>query len=165
MIFCIERRRVLKPPIRGGGPLQIVGADRRVRLTRRIAASRGFSARAAGARVGHYDFVNIDDDLIGVHHHAKWHKFGITRTWDTLSMEIRAGRLTRDEAIAGLKKRGDETPWADIALFCEYLDMSQAEYFRILEGFRNRDLWTRHDGRWVIENYLVPDFPWPADPQ
>jgi len=133
--------------------------------SRRIAASRGFSARAGGARVGHYDFVNIDDDLLGVHHHPKWHKFGITRTWDTLSMEIRAGRLTRDEAIEGLRQRGDETPWADIALFCEYLDISRAEYFRIVEGFRNRDLWTRRDGHWVIEDYLVPDFPWPADPE
>jgi N-acetyl sugar amidotransferase len=132
--------------------------------SRRIAVARGFSPRPGGARVGHYDFVNIDDDLIGVHHHPKWHKFGITRTWDTLSMEIRAGRLTRDEAIETLKRRGDETPWADIELFCEYLGVSQAEYFRILEGFRNHDLWTRRNGRWVIDDFLVPDFPWPADP-
>lgn len=129
-----------------------------------IAKQHGFAARAEGARVGHYDFVNIDDDMLGVHHHPKWHKFGITRTWDTLSMEIRAGRMTRDEAIAHLAKTGDETPWDDIRMFCEYTGMDRARYFEIVEGFRNHDLWKRVDGRWTIPGFLVPDFEWPEDP-
>jgi hypothetical protein len=132
--------------------------------SRAIASRHGFEARAAGARVGHYDFVNIDDDMIGVHHHPKWHKFGITRTWDTLSMEIRQGRMTRGEAIAFLYAKGDETPWEDIALFCDYLGIDQREYFSILERFRNPQLWTRRDDRWYIDNFLIPDFQWPADP-
>jgi hypothetical protein len=131
--------------------------------SRDIATRHGFETRAAGARVGHYDFVNIDDDMIGVHHHPKWHKFGITRSWDTLSMEIRAGRLTRSEAIQFLRTRGDETPWDDIAVFCDYLGIDRAEYFAVLERFRNRSLWTRRDGRWCIDGFLIPDFPWPAD--
>jgi hypothetical protein len=132
--------------------------------SREIASRHGFEARAGGARVGHYDFVNIDDDMIGVHHHPKWHKFGITRTWDTLSMEIRAGRTTRDEAIAFLAGRGDETPWDDIRVFCAYLGIGEREYFTILERFRNPAIWSRHEGRWRIEGFLIPGFPWPADP-
>ena len=128
-----------------------------------VASANGFRARTEGARVGHYNFVNIDDDMIGVHHHPKWHKFGITRSWDTLSMEIRAGRLTRDEAISKLRASGDETPHDDIHLFCEYLGIDAAEYHRVLEGFRNQGLWTRQDDRYVIEGFLVDDFPWPAD--
>lgn len=129
-----------------------------------IARRHGFAARADGPRVGHYDYVNIDDDLIGVHHHAKWFKFGITRSWDTLSMEIRAGRLSRDEAIAALRERGHETPWPDIELFCDWLGMTQTEYFAVLEGFRDRDIWTHRGGTWQIDGFLVPDFPWPATP-
>lgn len=131
--------------------------------SRRIALAHGFEARAEGARVGHYDFVNIDDDFIGVHHHPKWHKFGMTRSWDTLSMEIRAGRLERAQAIARLRALGDETPWPDIELFCRYLGLARAEYFRIVEGFRNRALWARRGERWAIDGFLLPDFPWPAD--
>ncbi len=131
--------------------------------SKRIAEEHGFSARKEGARVGHYDFVNIDDDMLGVHHHAKWHKFGITRSWDTLSMEIRAGRMTRDQAIEQLRVSGDETPWDDIAVFCDYVGISLAEYHATLERFRNRDVWTRRDGRWVIDGFLVPDFEFPAD--
>jgi N-acetyl sugar amidotransferase len=123
----------------------------------------GFRARSGGARVGHYDFVNIDDDMIGVHHHPKWHKFGLTRTWDTLSMEIRFGRLTRNAAIEFLRQRGDETPWEDIRVFCEYLGMAPEEYFGILEGFRNHDLWTHADAGWRIDDFLIPDYGWPSD--
>jgi len=132
--------------------------------SRGLALRHGFRPRADGARVGHYDFVNIDDDMIGVHHHPKWHKFGITRTWDTLSMEIRFGRLSRHEATAFLQDRGDETPWDDIRVFCDYLRMPVADYFRVVERFRNLDLWTRRGHRWEIDGFLIPDFSWPADP-
>jgi len=130
----------------------------------RVAAAHGFRARAEGARVGHLDYVNIDDDFIAVHHHPKWHKFGITRSWDTLSIEIRHGRLTRDDAIQALRELGDETPSRDIGLFCEYLGMPVSEYFGILEQFRNTEIWSRYEGRWVIDDFLVPNFPWPEDP-
>lgn len=127
--------------------------------SRRIAAARGFSASET-PRVGHYNFVNIDDDMIGVHHHTKWHKFGITRTWDTLSMEIRSGRLTREAAIEHLEQRGDETPWDDIERFCAYTGMSRARYFEIAESFRNLELWSKRGEDWVIDGFLVPNFDW-----
>jgi len=126
-----------------------------------VALANGFTVRAEGPRVGHYDYVNIDDDLIGVHHHPKWHKFGITRSWDTLSIEIRAGRMSRAEAIEKLWARGDETPWDDIRAFCDYLGLERDEYFAVLERFRNPRIWSRRGGRWRIEDFLIPDWPWP----
>ncbi len=129
-----------------------------------IARRHGFEARAEGPRVGHYDYVNIDDDMIGVHHHPKWHKFGITRSWDTVSMEIRAGRMTREDAIEVLREHGAETPWPDIEVFCDYVGVSESQYFATLERFRNREIWSRRDGRWVIDGFLIPDFTWPDDP-
>jgi N-acetyl sugar amidotransferase len=131
--------------------------------SRRIAVQHGFAARSEGPRVGHYDFVNIDDDMLGVHHHAKWYKFGITRSWDTLSMEIRSGRLSREEAIEELRALGDETPWSDIELFCDYLGITKQLYFETLERFRNRDIWVQKAGTWMIEDFLIPDFPWASD--
>jgi len=128
-----------------------------------VASAHGFRARAEGAAVGHLDFVNIDDRHIAVHHHPKWHKFGITRSWDTLSMEIRAGHLSRAEAIDALRELGDETPHAEIEAFCAWIGIEVADYHRTLEGFRDRRLWRREGSRWVVPDFLVPDFPWPAD--
>ena len=130
--------------------------------SRRIAEAHGFEARKE-ALVGHVPYTNMDDELLGIHQHAKWHKFGITRTFDTLSMEIRNGRTTRAEAIEVIRTRGAEVPWRAIELFCEYVGMSKEAYFRVLEGYRNHDIWTRRDGRWVIDDFIVPDFEWPAD--
>lgn len=131
----------------------------------RVASAHGFRERSEGARVGHLNYVNIDDELIAIHHHPKWHKYGITRTWDTLSIDIRMGRMTRDEAIERIAAAGDETPWDDIGHFCKYVGISAAEYFRILEKFRNEEIWTRRDGRWVIDDFLIDDFDWPEDPE
>ncbi len=71
------------------------------------------------------------------------------------------GRL---DETAQLRARGDETPWDDVEIFCAYLGIDVHEYDAILEGFRNRELWTRRNSRWVIDGFLVPDYPWPADP-
>ncbi|MCC7410161.1 MAG: N-acetyl sugar amidotransferase [Gammaproteobacteria bacterium] len=129
----------------------------------RVATAHGFCSREEGARVGTYDYVNIDDDFIAIHHHLKWYKFGITRSWDNLSVEIRNGRLTREQALERLRQLGDETPQRDIEAFAAYLGISVAEYYAVCERFRNRDIWTRRNGRWEIDGFLIQDWPWPAD--
>lgn len=130
----------------------------------RVAAAHGFSKRLEGARVGTYDYVNIDDDFITIHHHLKWYKFGITRSWDNLSLEIRNGRLTREQAIGRLRALGDETPHRDIEAFSTYLGISVPEYYAICENFRNRDIWVRRGDRWEIRDFLIPDWEWQPDP-
>lgn len=131
--------------------------------SKRIAEQYGFESRDEGPLVGHYSYANIDDELLGIHHHAKWYKFGITRSWDTVSMEIRNGRVTREEAISLLRESGAEIPWDAIELFCNYVGLSQAEYFSILENFRNPEIWSRRDGKWIIEGFLIDPFDWPED--
>ncbi len=79
-------------------------------------------------------------------------------------MEIRNGRLQRASALEELRRRGDETPWKAIAAFCDYISITELQYFQTLERFRNPEIWSRRDGRWVIEDFLIPDFPWPEDP-
>jgi N-acetyl sugar amidotransferase len=115
------------------------------------------------ARTGLYNYADIDDDLISIHHWLKWLKFGFTRTFDNLSLEIRNGRLTREQALDVLRRRGDETPHADIDRFCELTGIDRARFFEIAERFRNRDIWTRRDGTWVIEGFLVTDWDWSAE--
>jgi N-acetyl sugar amidotransferase len=132
--------------------------------TARIAREHGFRSLESGPRTGFYDYADIDDDFISIHHYLKWHKFGFTRTYDNLSLEIRNGRLTRDEAIEIIRARGDETPHADIEAFCEYVAITPERFFEVAERFRDPDIWSRRDGVWVIDDFLVPDFPWDIVP-
>src|SRR5262249_4648767 len=79
---------------------------------RSYAAARkhGFQSNAGRSRTGYYDHTDIDDDFISIHHWMKWYKFGFTRLFDNLALEIRNGRMTRDRAIEIIRRIGDETP-------------------------------------------------------
>lgn len=124
------------------------------------AKAHGFKARDEGAKTGFYDYADIDDEFISVHHWLKWYKFGFTRLWDNLSLEIRNGRLTRDQAVGIIAERGEETPHEGIASLCTYLDISRVRFFDIIGRFRNRDIWIRRHGTWAIDGFLIPDWNW-----
>ncbi|MDP3183194.1 MAG: hypothetical protein Q8M54_10315, partial [Desulfobaccales bacterium] len=126
----------------------------------KVARAHGFETRAAGPKTGYYDYADIDDDFISIHHYLKWYKFGFTRTFDNLSLEIRNGRLTREQAIQIIKARGDETPHGDIAKFCDFVGISRGHFFEVIEKFRNPAIWVKKEGTWAIEDFLVKDWHW-----
>ena len=112
------------------------------------------------ARTGIYDYADIDDDFISIHHWLKWFKYGITRSFDNLSLEIREHRITRDDAVKKLVELGEERPEKDIERFCEYIDIETSKFYEIAELFRNLDIWYKDDGIWKIRNYLTPNWKW-----
>lgn len=113
-------------------------------------------------KTGYYAFADIDDEfLITIHHWLKWYKFGFTRLWDNLSLEIRNGRMTRAEAIELVRQAGEELPREEIGRFCDYVGITTQRFFEIAERFRNRDIWQRGpDGVWRINGFLIDDWRW-----
>jgi len=128
--------------------------------TAEVARAHGFQSSTNGPKTGYYNFADIDDDFISIHHFLKWYKFGFTRTYDNLSLEIRNGRMSRRQAIEFLKTRGDETPREDIAKFCAFTDMPEKKFFETIEKFRNPKIWVREQGNWKIKDFLIPDWNW-----
>jgi N-acetyl sugar amidotransferase len=124
------------------------------------ARARGFQAEQGGARTGIYDFADIDDDFISLHHYLKWYKFGFPRSFDNLSLEIRHGRLTRDEAIEIACGHGDGLPQKDIEKFCAFTGISTCEFFDIIEKYRNTNVWQRESGGWRIRDFLINNWNW-----
>ena len=129
-------------------------------ITLRVARQHGFQARPEGPKTGYYDYADIDDDFISIHHYLKWYKFGFTRLFDNLSIEIRNGRLSRAEAIDVVSRTGEQKPVEDIARFCRFVGIGESHFYDLIEKFRNRDIWTRSAGTWVIQDFLVPDWRW-----
>jgi hypothetical protein len=80
--------------------------------------------------------------------------------FDNLSLEIRNGRLTREQAVAIIRQRGDDTPYEDIEKFCAFIDITTAHFFDVIEKFRNPTIWHKRRGVWMIEDFLVPDWRW-----
>lgn len=128
--------------------------------TRAVAAAHGFAANPGGARTGLYDFADVDDDFISIHHWLKWYKFGFTRLFDNLSLEIRNSRIGRSDAIEVVRRAGDETPYSDIEKLCRFIGITSEHFFDVCERFRNPDIWYREGPTWKIRNFLIPDWPW-----
>jgi N-acetyl sugar amidotransferase len=125
-----------------------------------VARAHGFKADAQGPRTGCWNYADIDDDFISIHHWLKWYKFGFTRLFDNLSIDIRNGRITRDEAVRIIREAGDQTPHADIEKFCAFAGITRERFFEIAERFRNRDVWILENGAWRIRDFLIPDWTW-----
>ena len=129
--------------------------------TRSVAVEHGFRYHEGEARTGYYDYADIDDDFISLHHWMKWYKFGFTRLFDNLSLEIRHRRLTREAALAIIRERGDETPHRDIERFASFAGITAGRFFEIAERFREPRIWQRRaDGVWHIPDFLIPDWRW-----
>ena len=125
-----------------------------------IAKQHGFRERPEGPKTGYYAFADIDDTFISIHHYLKWYKFGFTRLFDNLSLEIRNGRMTRERAIAVVREKGSQRPREDIAAFCAFVGITKKEFFDIIETFRNRDIWEQRAGVWIIRDFLISGWTW-----
>lgn len=129
-------------------------------MSLRVAEQHGFQRRAEGPKTGYYDYADIDDDFVSIHHYLKWYKFGFTRLFDNLSLEIRNGRMTREQAIGIVRATGDQTPHEDIRRFCAFTNITRDEFVSMCEPFRNPNVWTNRNGVWMIEDFLIPDWTW-----
>ncbi|WP_416897449.1 MAG: N-acetyl sugar amidotransferase [Minwuia sp.] len=130
----------------------------------KTAEAKGFRRRAEGPKIGLYDYADIDCDHIAVHHWFKWPKFGFTRLFDNLSLEIRNGRMSRPQALATIARLGDQRPSGDIEAACAFMDLPLADFAALEEKYRDHTIWTRRNGRWVIDGFPVEGWDWPEAP-
>ena len=107
--------------------------------TFKIAKQNGFTESDL-PKTGYYKFADIDDSfLITVHHWMKWYKFGFTRLWDNLSIEIRNGRMKRNEAIQVII---DSVELNKVEIVDEdvIIDSSQMTSGILIEGIKDNQL-------------------------
>ncbi len=126
----------------------------------KIAQQHGFKYAQSDLKTGTWDFADIDCKFISLHHFLKWYKFGITRAFDNLSVQIRYGMTTREDALKRLATLGLQRPDQDIEAFCEFQKKPIRWFFDIAETFRNPDIWKQQDGKWVIPDFIIKDWNW-----
>ena len=120
----------------------------------RIFKKKGFK-KIKKPKTGLYNFSDIDDNFISIHHWLKYYKFGFTRLFDNLSLEIRNRRITRLKALNIIKKASFKPPLSDIKKFCKFVNISIKDFFRISEKFRNKEIWIKKNGKWKIKNFII----------
>lgn len=128
-----------------------------------IAAKHGFESGADHIKTGLWGFADLDCDFISLHHFLKWYKFGIQRSFDNLSVQIRYGMITREQAVDTLRRVGMQAPSGDIERFCAFVGEPVEWFWKTAETFRNFDIWKRgDDGVLRIPGFLIDDWDWRA---
>ena len=95
---------------------------------------------------------NLDDRYEnGVHDLLKFLKFGYGRASDHASKDIRAGHLSRSQGI-DMVRQYDHIVSSDLRHWLEYVELSEAEFWRIADSFRDPRVWRIEGGTWVKDN-------------
>ena len=131
--------------------------------TKILAEKAGFQSSKEGPKIGLYDFADIDCNFISLHHWLKWYKFGFTRLFDNLSLEIRNNRITREDAIKIIEKANFNPSEYDLKKFCEFTKHTRNEFLKIAENFRNKSIWKKipgKDNKWYIPNFIIEKDIW-----
>lgn len=93
---------------------------------------------------------NVDDmHENGIHDYLKFVKFGYGRASDHACKDIRAGHMTRDQGIAMVRRYDHVKPRRDLERWLAYVGMSEEEFDRTCDTFRNPRVWSIDDGQWV----------------
>jgi len=95
---------------------------------------------------------NLDDRYEnGIHDLLKYIKFGYGRASDHASKDIRTGYMTREEGIEMVRKY-DHVVSSDLNYWLEYVGMTEKEFWRVANSFRDPRVWREENGQWVKDN-------------
>lgn len=120
-----------------------------------FAKSRGFKdLKGEWRRSQHIDdYTQIDTAAYLVHPWLKYPKFGHAYASDLSSRWIKTGKITREEGIELVRKHDHFLDQKCIDEFCEFLDYSVEEFWKIVDPFFNRKLFKRNKwGEWVLKS-------------
>lgn len=95
---------------------------------------------------------NLDDmHENGVHDYLKYIKFGYGRATDHTCKDIRAGLMDRARALELVAKHDPVKP-SDLRRWLAYTGMTEAEFDRVADTFRDPRVWRMRAGEWVKDD-------------
>ena len=101
-----------------------------------------------------YRMISNLDDMHenGIHDYLRFIKLGYGRASDHASKDIRAGKMTREEGMAMVRKYDHVKSHRDLDRWLEYVDMSEEEFDYTCDTFRDRRVWRIENEKWVKDN-------------
>ena len=97
-------------------------------------------------------YASLDDKFDGFHYYMRYIKLGLGRCIEDTSHEIRDGLITREEGIDLIKKYDGEFPKKYFNEFLNYLEISENEFWKIVDSWRMEHLWQKINGKWVLKH-------------
>lgn len=119
-----------------------------------FAKSRGFHDLEHEWNRSHHveNYDQIDSRAYLVHSWMKYPKFGHASATDYAARYVRYGLMTREEAMEQVRLHDGKLDSRCVRDFCEFLDYSESEFWRIVDKFYNREIFCKDEfGKWVLK--------------
>jgi len=91
----------------------------------------------------YYGTNMVDEDFFNINMHIRYLKFGFGRTSDNVNVDIRYGRLTRQQGIDLVEKFDHKYDPKILNKFCEYLDISKKMFWSTVDKYVNTKLFDK----------------------
>ena len=85
----------------------------------------------------------LDEDFININMYIRYLKFGFGRTSDLVNIEIRSGRMSREEAIRLVTQYDGNYDSSILEKFCAYIEISIATFWEIADRYVNTNLFSK----------------------
>jgi N-acetyl sugar amidotransferase len=96
----------------------------------------------------------LEDHANSVHDYLKYLKFGYGRATDDASMEIRHGRMTREEGI-DMVRRYDHVEPRPLKTYCDFMGITLDDFYKWVEPMRDASIWENTGGTWKVRDSVV----------
>ena len=113
--------------------------------------ARGLAGRTEDLHeLGRYRrYSGLDSDLVVANQMIKYLKFGFGFATDEACYDIREGRLSREDAVWYVREYDGKCGPKYIQLACDYLSITEKEFWSVVDRFVNRDLFEKDSkGNW-----------------
>ena len=98
------------------------------------------------------NYAQLDDILQDLHAYFMFLKFGFGRATSDSSIEIREGRMEREIGLTFVKKYDGAFPTKYLDNYLEYFDLTEEEFWGIIDKFANKDILKKVNNHWTLIN-------------
>jgi N-acetyl sugar amidotransferase len=117
----------------------------------------GFQARPFRTQGTYSKYNSIDDKIDDLHYYTTHIKFGLGRASYDSSQEIRNKHLTREEAVALVRRYDGEFPNRYFQEVMDYIGMEPDHFMELCDKARSPHLWTKENGEWKLRHPVWED--------
>jgi N-acetyl sugar amidotransferase len=111
----------------------------------------GFMPNPERSQGTYSKYASLDDKLDGFHYFLGFIKFGIGRATSDASHEVRDGKITREEAVALVRRFDSEFPAKYFSEFLEYCSITEAQFWDVVDSWRSDTVWERDGKEWRLK--------------
>jgi len=114
----------------------------------------GFMPNSERTEGSYSKYSGIDDKMDTLHYFTSFIKFGLGRASYDASQEIRNKKITREEGVSLVKKYDAETPKKYLEDMLNYMDISNDDFWEIIDKNRSKKLWKKENNSWVLSHQV-----------